>query len=61
MGVLIFCATPSDIFEIWLWIYICHVSDVHQPFFLNSGILISYDFISIAPHVRSECAPIMFG
>ena len=32
-GVLIFAATPSYRFELWEWMYICHVSDAQCPNF----------------------------
>ena len=59
MGVLIFCATPSDNFTIWMWIYICRVLDVQSPNVLIVESLYPMIFSAIAPPDRSECAPIM--
>ena len=61
MGVLIFCATPSDSFAISLWIYIYHVSDVQRPDFMIVESLYPVILISIAPPDWSECTPIMSG
>ena len=61
MGVLIFCVKPSGSFEMWLWICICHVSDVQQPNFLILESLYAMVFSAIYPPALSECAPIMFG
>ena len=61
MGALIFCATPSNSFSIWLWINICHVSDVHWPDFLIVEYLYPVIFSAISPPSRSECALVMLG
>ena len=61
MGVLIFCATSSEIFAIWLWIYICHVSDAQRTNVLIVESLYLMIFSAIDPPARSECAPIMMG
>ena len=59
--VLIFWATPSYSFEIWLWMYICHVSDVHLPNFLIVESLYPMILSAMAPPARRECAPIKSG
>ena len=61
MVVLIFFAKPSDSFEIWLWIYICHVSDVYWPNSLKVESWYPIIFSTIAPPSWSECAHIMLG
>ena len=61
MGVLIFCATPINSFEIWLCIYICHISDVQRPNSLVVEYLYPIIFSAIAPPDWSEYAPIMSG
>ena len=61
MGVLIFCAMPSDTFAILLWIYICHVSDVQRRNVLIVESLYTIIFSFIDPPDQSECAPIMLG
>ena len=61
MGVLIFCATPSDSFAIWVWIYIFHLFDVQRPNFLIVESLYTIIVSYINPPAWSECAPIMMG
>ena len=61
MGVLIFCETPSNSFAIWLWIYICHVSEIHQPSFLIVESLYPMILSATTPPTQSECAPIVSG
>ena len=61
MGVLIFYVTHYNSFAIWLWIYICYVSDVHRPNFLIVESLYPMIFSTINPPDESECAPIMSG
>ena len=58
---IIFCVTLSDSFIIWMWIYICYVFNVHWPNFLILESLCTLVYSAIAPHDRSECAPIMSG
>ena len=58
---IIFCAKPSDSFEIWMWIYICHVSDVQRPNFLIVESLCPIIFSAIDPPAWSEFAPIISG
>ena len=57
MGELIFCLTPFDSFEIWLWIQIFYLSDVQRPNFLIAEYLSPMDLIAIAPpdQIKREC------
>ena len=61
MCVIIFCTIPSNSFEIWLWIYICHLYDVHCLKLLIVEYLYPIIFSAIAPPAWSKCAPIMSG
>ena len=58
---LIFCATPYDSFEIWVWIYICHVFDVQQLNFLIVESLYTMIVSDITPPDWSEFPPIVLG
>ena len=61
MGVIIFFATTSNSFKIWLWIYICHLSDIQRPNFLIVESLYPMVFSAVPPLDWSECALIMLG
>ena len=61
MGVLIFCVSTSDSFEIWLRIYIFRVSDVRGPNFLIVEFLYPMIFSAIYPPDQSEFTPIVLG
>ena len=58
---IIFCATRSYNFEIWLWIYICQVSNSQWPNLLIVEYLYPMIFSDIAPPDRSKCAIILSG
>ena len=60
-GVLIAAATPSWNLSIWVWMYICHVSDVHLPSLRMVESLKSISFKAIAPPARSEWEPTRSG
>ena len=61
MGVLIFSATPSDSFGIWLWLCIFHVSDILWTSFMIVELLYPIILSAIVTTTRSECTPTMSG
>ncbi len=61
MWVLIFAATPSESFPIWLWMYICQVLEVQRPNFWMSESLYPMSLSAMAPPARREWAPTMSG
>ena len=44
-----------------MWVYICHVSDVHRPNVLIVKSLYTIIFSAITPPAWSECVPVMSG
>ncbi len=60
MWVLIFAATPSESFPIWLCMYICQVLEVQRPNFWMSELLVyPINLSAMAPPAQREWAPTM--